>query len=217
MEKTVVIDIDGVLLDIMTPLEASLHRLGFSEFRGDNVLTYDWNRSFGQQNGCPAPVLGVPLEAIYSELGDVSLFKKAVWDKASLELIKSLATSYKGRLRFVIYSLSFTKDISDYKRQVCTEEFKGYDNISFVAVNGKDKKAYPNADAVVEDCLDNLNMYPDSCLKIIRHWAYNQEKYNSDYRELFPKCKRAGTTYQAINLACNILLGEEVDTVGSNQ
>lgn len=203
----VVIDVDGVLLDVHTELEKRLRNLGY-DFGMDRVLTYDFNKSLSQDrvplwlmetdNGYDF-YLNVPRSVIFEELANVELFKKADFFEDAIEKVKEL--SKLPNVQVVIATQSFTEDIAIIKRERLIEKLKGV-SIEYIDFIGSNKGIVEGADYVIEDCIDNLDMY--SCSKVLVSKPYNQRENNTSVNK-FEDIHTEQSSVDAVHyVACNI-------------
>lgn len=208
--KRVVIDVDGVLLDLHKALEDSLVRNGYS-FRMDRVLTYDFNKSLSEDKipnwlkqtseGYPY-YLNAPRDEIFARFGKVELFENAYIYEDAIEEIKKLAEiSY---VKVIIATQSFTDEVAKIKKQRLLSKI-GNTAVDYVDFIGNTKGIIEGADFVIEDSISNLDMY--DCVKILISKTFNSPKYNSS-KNNFNDIRVEGSTSSAIRYVRGCLLEE---------
>lgn len=217
--KTVVFDIDGVLLDLHSVLERRLRAEGYVDFSMSLVKTYDFNKTFvSQLKSYDLPLyleqlpphmrdtdyMGAPRQRIFEVLSDVTVFEEAELSRESIRLIKLLMDKSKD-VNVIFHSVSYSSDIEAVKNRRLTEAFKGYEGrYKYVHSDGKDGKGIiENANFVVEDCIENLRQYdnvPD-CERLLIMKPYNTRVYNPDHAEFFDmlNMELCGSTEKAIH------------------
>lgn len=199
--RTIVVDVDGVLLDVHTALEEKLKSMGYS-FEMTDVLTYDFNRSL--DSSIQAPDLGVPRDVIFKCLSDVDIFRSASIDMQAVNLIKEQVKS--GRVEFIIYTQSYNSDISAEKCKRLFSLFDGCDAVKIKSFVGEHKPTLDSVDvsAVIEDSLENIRGYSESALSYLIDKPYNQRIYNECYADVFNRSTftRCSCPAKAILSAC---------------
>ena len=187
MNRTIVVDVDGVLLDIHSALETRVKAV-YPCFSMRNVKTYDFNKS------CDVPLMA-DRAFIYEQFKDVELFKAAPQDLAAVEYIRSMA----GENEFYIYTLSYTKDVMDLKLKLFDKWFSHNPNIHFINAFGEKKPlTLDRISAVVEDCHQNLEQYPSDTDCYLVDKPYNRTKYN----DVLKRAHRCKDTITALKAAC---------------
>ena len=177
---TVEIDMDDVLLGTNLSLERKLHKLGYTDFKLENVKTYDFNKSLDKSDFDID--LGVPINVIMEQYRDIEVFRQAKFDEDALRLMKEMCRT--GRYRFIVHTLSFTEEIDNFKSDYINNYFKLYSNVWFMGVNNKDKQALKNVDIVIEDCHLNLRDCSEGTVCYLVDKPYNQLKYNKYCRDI---------------------------------
>ena len=184
----IVIDVDGVLLDIHSELECQLRQRGF-EFSMNRVLTYDFNKSLptelapqwlvdtdtGFDNWCNAP-----RQEIFSLFADTALFMNAPFCLSAIEQIRRMC--YSGLYHIIIHTKSFTEPVADVKEKRL-RSLLPFCNLEIRHTIGSknDKVAIACADYVLEDCIANLTPY--ACRGYLIDQPYNREIYNAPLPE----------------------------------
>ena len=180
--KSIIVDMDDVLIDLNGQVEKEVQAMGYSDFKVENILTYDLNKSIIHEN---LPIhqkllqdhgLGCPREVIIEKYGDINVFKKCCdisYD--NMKALKKLSEKYN----VVIHTLSFNSDILFHKAEYLTSVLRDF-KIAYSFALGSIKLGY-NGDviAVFEDCLENLTCYNDTTKKLLIDKPYNRDVYNS--------------------------------------
>lgn len=185
-QKQIVIDVDGVLLDIHKEMEHIMQKKGYTNFYMQNVRTYDLNKS------CPEYELGAPRDLIMEEFHKTPVFDNAKWDMDAIRMINNLADT--GLCHIIIYSASFTENIKRCKEKMLITMLHK-NNIELKLV-GAEKQPILTADAVIEDCIDNLYPYPATTQCYLINKPYNRLETNPDKKDLLTaphltRCKDA--------------------------
>lgn len=201
--KTVLIDVDGVLLDIHSELARRLRALGFN-FEMRRVLTYDFNKSLPQElypawltdtsNGVGDYCLNAPRNIIFDILGDTKLFEESKFYPKAISSVKELCR--KG-FDVCIYTQSFTDEIA-FVKQIRLQMVLNDVNYRFVSVVGNNKPAIGHSVSyVIEDCPNNLFYYSGAELYLLRK-PYNSLKYNPDLAQAYCNFNRVSSAQEAI-------------------
>lgn len=205
-KPTVAIDVDGCLLDIYKPLTIKLWQSGTKGFSMNRVLTYDWNKSLSADK---APDWLIKTSAF----GDYYLnaFRKDIIELLKCDDVFLFAEFYSsicvGLLEklskvanVVINTASWTESI----RQIKIDKLSSISGISGRAYLGA-KEIVENADYVIDDCIAELDAYPDGVKKFLVNAPYNQERYN-DSKNNFEDIIRSIDVTSAIHeIFCRIL------------
>ena len=174
------IDVDGVLLNLDTPLENMLHSMGYVNFSRQNVKTYDFNKSLDKSKFNFD--VGVPVDIILSCYTKLEIFKHAEIDTEAMNKIREL--SRISNSTFVIHTLSFTKEIKEFKENLFYNFFKGCKNIEFIGTTGVEKYSLEKSDNVIEDCHLNFRDCSEYTQCYLIDKPYNQLKYNDYCRNI---------------------------------
>ncbi len=197
----VVIDVDGVLLDIHTSLSQYLNDQGF-QYSVKDVYTYDFNRSLPDTSS-PTNKFNTlpPLHAINNAFADPMLYKNAPINSEAILYIRRCAEIYPW-LTFAIYTLSPNEDVKRAKQILYDKWFCGIPNIKLISTLDSSKPPLM-AKTVIEDCHCNLRKYNNSTYRYLVNTHYNQKKYNPKYNDVFthPRFMRCKNTLQAVELA----------------
>lgn len=197
------VDVDGVLLNIDTELEKELHADGYTKFSMENVKTYDFNKSLGNEV-FSLPSLGVLPSTIVTYYRRPSIFENAVEDREAIELLCKLGKT--GRVEIRLVTVCFSDEIADIKRKRFSKYFEGIPNISLEAVVGfmtKKESAF-QPDGVVEDSYENLLRFDNDVHLYLVNRGYNTLYYNPQIRLLTcrPYFERCKDTAYAIRQFC---------------
>lgn len=181
--KTVVIDMDGVLLDVHPLLEKLLCEKGY-KFSMQNVLTYDFNKSlknppaslvslgFGKKTN----YLGIKRDDIYSLFNSPSLFMDSPFYAKAILRLKELCKT-RG-VHVIIWTEANNDRVKNTKKCMLESVLAGYDYEFYCSV-GESKKAVEDADYVIDDSPFALDLYRSSkCKKFLVDKPYNKAKYN---------------------------------------
>lgn len=197
----VIVDVDGVLLDVHTGLKHLFSQTPY-EYDVNNVYSYDFNRSLPNK---PEYRRLPPRSLIYKMFGNPTLFKISPYDWESITCIRNYAAC---GVKFLIYTLSYNMSVRLVKQALFTRWFCNDKNISFLDITPTDtedfgfkKGAYGRT--VVEDCHINLRNYDEYTYKYLVNRPYNREQYNPDYSDVFndPTVIRCENTHQALEFA----------------
>lgn len=198
--KRVVVDVDGVLLDIHSALEKQLQAQGY-DFSMSRVLTYDFNKSLPQDKVPDWLInsdkgyeffLNVPRSKIFEELGNVELFKTADFYEDAIQEIKDMVLSHNAQV--IISTQSFTEEIANVKKERLLDRLAGYP-IEYKDFIGDSKGIIEEADYVIEDCISNIDMY--DCHKVLVSKPYNQPEFNTS-KNVFKDIHIEPSSYAAI-------------------
>ena len=168
----VLVDIDGVIMDLHTELENRV-RDSYSDFSMKDVVTYNFNKDngkdFGSMRGYILKLLNVPDIYLKSKpfKDGVSALKKLM-DREGIEVtISSLAGEYNKN----------TLEIAGIKAKQMCELFEGC-KFSLDIVVGDSKQVY-DADFVIDDCAEYLQEYSkkEGVVKYLTNKSYNTERY----------------------------------------
>lgn len=206
---TIAVDVDGVLLDVHSALEEYLHNKGYSEFSMERWLTYDMNKSLDiETHGADKAELGAPHSEIIKAFNDLELFKQSKVDESAVGFIREQAQT--GRVKYIIYTLSYTDEIRQWKKDVFFEKyFGGVENVEFRGIVASDKEACDSAiTAVIEDSPLALEKYAENIRLYLIDKPYNSREYNPKLKALFdrPQFSRSSSTIRAL-LVSSIELG----------
>lgn len=197
----VIVDIDGVLLDIHSGMTALFLKMGY-KYDVNNVFTYDFNKSL--PNSAKYRQLP-PRKMIYDMFKDPALYKNSPSDWESIMFIRHFA---KKGVSFLIYTISPNLNVQMAKQALFSQWFCGLDNIIFSGVIPNEEtemgfKAGVCGRTVVEDCHINLRNYDENVFKYLVDRPYNKKMYNPDYMDVFqdPTVTRCRNTHQAIEFA----------------
>lgn len=187
---TVVCDVDGVLLDIHHQLERRICRLN-PLFRMSSVLTYDFNKSLESWHN-----LGLEEGLVERLFSDLALYKASSFDKEMCSSLIKLANN----CNVVIYTLSSTKEIADWKYKTLDNIFREHNlKIGIKVAVGDEKVALPSADYVIEDSIENIAKYPSKTKGLLINKSYNRPLFNKSYSKVFKRCTRVKDIEQAVD------------------
>lgn len=213
VSKKVVIDVDGVLLDTHSALEARLKAMGYS-FEMKRVLTYDFNKSLPVEKVPNWLIetadksydfyLNAPRSYIFREFGKAGLFQEANIYEEAIHKIKLLASI--PDVEVIIATQSYAVDVAITKRECLLEALRGY-SISYKDFIGDTKGIVEDADYIIEDCIENLNDY--NCKKFLVDKPYNQPNFN----ECRPDLQRVESAAVALDLIIKELSSEVLKNV----
>lgn len=200
-KKSIMFDLDGVLVDLHSSLERIVVET-YPKFSCERILTYDFNKSldfskvsdlFLDSDVFPSMRdtffgLNAPVDYIKSELSNLRVFKEALYFDGVVELLQSLSEFYN----IVFHSYAYTCDIAQYKTDMIYRDFGGKFNFSVVTSVGIKKPALYGMDYVIEDNLFDLEEYlgcPNVNLCIIDR-PYNSELFNPNLSSVFEESVR---------------------------
>lgn len=194
----VVIDVDGVLLDIHARLKQVFAKDGI-DYDEKNILTYSFNTDlpdFDEYRRLP------PTEEIFRHLRDPDVFIHAPVDWDSIMLIRQYA---EQGMKFLIYTLSSNISVHLAKQALFTQWFGYTPNVEFrdlMMAAGQHKMGVATF-TVVEDCHINLREYGSETYKFLVNKPYNQVAYNHGYFDVFndDRFERCFNTFTAIKNA----------------
>lgn len=193
----VIIDVDGVLIDLHESLKHRFASLGYN-YDVNNVYTYDFNRYLPDEymfRQLP------PRSMIFELFEDADIYKEAPVDWDSIMLIRHYA---EQGFRFLVYTLSANMDVHLAKQAMFLHWFPFTPNVRFLSlVDNGDYKPVLSTKIVIEDCHINLMDYGPFVHKLLVDAPYNRAEYNASYHRLFedPFFLRCKNTSSAINLA----------------
>lgn len=207
-KKSILFDLDGVLVDLHSELENRLHKMGYTEFSMMRVLTYDFNKSleaapeFLKESNIPnyEYYINAPRNVIFDLLGDITLFENAKLHNNIVEDLIELSKHYD--IGFHSFALNTT--IANQKANLINSCFSGLFKYNLILSTGVKKSAILGYDYIVEDNIFDLTDYAKfttSELFIIDK-PYNQEKFNKSNDAVFNKAKRVCS----VSCVKNILL-----------
>ena len=194
----IVIDVDGVILDVHTSLTQYFKERG-QHYSVKDVYTYDFNRSLPSSFEKPDTL--PPVSAILNAFTDPTVYKTAPVNWDAIAYIRRCAEIYPW-LTFCVYTLSPNDDIRHTKQIMYDRWFCGIRNIKLI--NTLDNKKPPlMARTVIEDCHCNLRQYEDNTYRYLVNTHYNQKRYNPEYDDVFNhnRFTRCKNTLQAVELA----------------
>lgn len=185
MKKNVLLDFDGVILDMLSSLEKILDNMGY-RFIKENVATYNFNGE-----------IGVPKEVVYKWLNSEECF---------------LGETFYPRARQAIEDLKQVANIHAYTMVPDNEVILQFRNnmIGELGLRGKcytvpkDVPKSLDVDAVFEDCIETLELFVPytDVKKYIINQTYNQ-KSSKPYSGLWGWEIRADDFYDAVQKYIN--------------
>ena len=206
----VIVDIDGVLLDIHTGLKQHFANLGLN-YDVNDVYTYDFNKDLPDDekyNKLPKR------DAIYEAFFDPKLYQNSPVDWDSISLIRRYS---RQGLKYLIYTLSSDMSVSLTKQTMFLQWFHHFPNVEFASEIDKKMsfKKGRHTRTVIEDSHINLRNYSPYVHKFLVNKPYNTEAYNMDYSDVFkdPYFTRCSTTLQAVELASSIAIASKIKDV----
>lgn len=194
-KKTIVIDLDGVLLDIITPVIEHIWESVDSSFNPNDIKTYDFNQSLPD----PEDHLSTEItDTIYSMFGNPDLFEKACFDIPAVRALKSCIDETKEEslpVEFVIYTKCYNEDVLTVKQRRIHNIFG--DSVRFSGVIGK-KTPFIHADAVIEDHPGALKRYTGNTMRCLVNRFYNSKLNNPALYENAPEIQTFDSAEAAI-------------------
>ena len=191
-----IVDVDGVLLDIYTQMT---HMFADMNIRFDinDAYTYDFNKNLPKMpkfNKLP------PRKLIYELFENPELFKNSSADLKSVELLRKSA---EQGVNILIYTVSINNGIYAEKQNLFEKWFKSEPNISFKSVTNESDKIGLATKTVIEDSHINLQKYDENTAKYLVNKPYNQLVYNNEYMDVFSDKNfyRCRDTFSAITEA----------------
>ena len=161
-QKNIILDADGVLMNLHEVLEMTLCET-YPSFSINNIKSYDFNKMlknnshmvkelygidfFEKFNKDENLMLGVPRQEILRLLGDRKIYDQSTPYPNVIECLESLAE--KGVL-FTIHSQGMTKEVCDSKLEFLYHYFGRIPNINIQISLGNNKPVLIG-DAIVED------------------------------------------------------------------
>lgn len=215
MKKTIVFDLDGVLVDCHSALEEMVHDK-YPEFSVKRILTYDFNKSLDMLKApywfltsreyTPIGKEFYGLNADRSELlnllSDLRLFENADFFNGVTNMLPLLAKHYN----IVFHSFAYTREIANYKSEMIDFHFKDKFAYTMITSIGTKKPCILNADFVVEDNLFDLEGYIGSDAKLLLvDRPYNQELFNPSLSSVFENSVRFKNITEVFKYLLNLL------------
>ena len=195
-KKICLLDMDGVVVRTHYYLEKCLQKK-YPKFSMENVHTYNYNKELGESE---IAKLGVPIDVIFKEFRNPEIFLNAEMSPHFISFLDSHAEEYD----YIIHSLAYCKEVGEVKKIWLTEKLKDRLHLfkDIIIEVGNNKPALPNVDVVFEDSLKQLKKYQTEYPKtqlVLCNMPYNQEEYNTEYKDVFEKCKRI-YSFEHVNL-----------------
>lgn len=205
----IVVDIDGVLLDIHQTLGIILRYEGY-DFDISKALTYDFNKSLDPS--VVNELKNVPMDAIFKTFENPDVYRSAKCDWDAIMLIRKYAEQGK---KFLIYSLTTNTEIALVKKVMFSHWFNFTPNVDLKLryIDKNTDKPAIDTRAVIEDAHMNLQVYDDDVNRYLIDKPYNQVIYNTKYMNIFnhPRFNRCKTTSDAIEKAIKQIALDETE------
>lgn len=181
-KKTVLVDMDDVLINLNETTVNYLNSVGFTKLRLENFVVFKLNDGIdvsklpnSQRNLCYNG-LGCPRDIILEAYKSDSVFKLTKFYDGVYESMKKLCDNFN----VIIHTHSLSSDVAKFKIDLLESMFSDLD-ITINLCVGRYKPPIQQPYAVFEDCLENLLKYNDSvCEKILIDKPWNRELFNSE-------------------------------------
>lgn len=183
-KPVMVLDLDSVVVDFDDAIERHMHAMGYTGYRNNRVLTYDFNKYLKNPpewlkstTSCGNYYLNANIEDIRSLFTDVSFFESCKIYDGLEEKIKLASELYD--IHF--HSCACSKAVAEQKFDFVETAFS--DMLHCVSITlGLYKPAFFGADVVVEDSPFALRQYRNTdTQRILTDKPYNQLEYNEAY------------------------------------
>ena len=212
--KTIIFDIDGVLLNFHKAFEEYIQRT-YPKFSMSKVYTYDFNKSMTEEtisrlelpNFCFKPQNNYGLSAkrdyLLESLNEVEIYEKSEPFDSIITILKKLS---ENGANIILHSYTRSNEVAAYKKKQLNEMFKEIPNIKIIVSVGETKPIL-KGDIVIEDCIDNLLDYIGTNTKLcLIDMPYNQTLANLEKCMLLSKegVIRCDNIAQALNKAFNL-------------
>lgn len=206
-----VVDVDGVMLDVVTPALEHLYKVTGVLLEHDDIVTYDFNGSADDKK-CQLTELtscSYAYDTMWGYIGTQDCYKKCRVDLGGIKALRNIAEVIKREelpVDIVFHTQTYTPVADDEKRAILMHYlYRDYgDVIRYQTYIGTGKKeAYDDADVIIEDSIDNIKGYPKSCMRCLVGRSYNADTQSCnvlpyDYFWGTTTFKRTDTTKQAI-------------------
>lgn len=231
-KKTVVIDVDDVLFGLNEAVEVLLRETHpcYSRLK---VRTWDFNKSLTPQSKAELGIcqsdetngLGVSRDLIYNKIHSASTYTfsqrfqydvprfKELCDKCNVVLHTSGTTvdvckAKVAMLNAYLNNMGVVACITVSQTGEMIPEYYEEGDLRFVCARKFVDKPALFCDYVVDDCIQNLMVYPDSVKKFLPTKSYNSARHNEHLSEFLDNPARNVERVADVNTAINIILSE---------
>lgn len=199
----VMVDVDGVILDIHSHIEKTVREFADRSYSSKNILTYDLNRSLYEKlqylmdkglltQAGVKHILGTHYissdirDMIYGEFTNPSVFKYSKLDDNCIGIIKDLMLN---GVEIVFHTVSLSAEVKNIKKERIKTALEGCEGVyKFCDCDSACDKCLKDYDYVVEDCLETLVDFSkkDSDVKLCMvSKSYNSPLIYAEHEDLF--------------------------------
>lgn len=230
--KTVVLDVDDVLFGLNEAVEVLL-RETHPCYSRNRVKTWDFNKGLTPQSRAELGIcqsdetngLGVPRNLIYNKINSASTYTfsqrfqykvprfKELCDKCNVVLHTSGATVDICKVKVAMLNaylndMDVVACVTVSQTGEMTPEYYSEDDLRFVCTRKFVEKPALFCDYVVEDCIQNLMVYPCSVKKFLLSKSYNSVRYNEQFEEFLDNPASNVERVADVNTAIEKILSE---------